>query len=194
MNRSHHVARLMRTLRVVSSAGLVCMALPAAAQDTKHFKPGEAPSADEVARILGGCESADNCDGVRTRQIMVRKKGQAAPPSGFSVPVQFELGSANLTPAALSSLAGIAAGLDKVLQANPQARIAIEGHADRSGEEMLNKDLSARRAMAVRDYLSSRIQVPAESLQVQGFGSSRPIPGTDPYAGANRRVEFRRVQ
>ena len=49
-------------------------------------------------------------------------------------------------------------------------------------------------AVAVRDYLSSRIQVPAESLQVQGFGSSRPIPGTDPYAGANRRVEFRRVQ
>lgn len=185
---------LTPALAAALSASLVWTVLPAAAQDTKHFKPGEAPSADEVARILGGCESADNCDGVRTRQIMVRKKGQAAPPSGFSVPVQFELGSANLTPAALSSLAGIAAGLDKVLQANPQARITIEGHADRSGEEMLNKDLSARRAMAVRDYLSSRIQVPAEALQVQGFGSSRPIPGTDPYAGANRRVEFRRVQ
>ena len=185
---------LTPALAAALSASLVWTVLPAAAQDTKHFKPGEAPSADEVARILGGCESADNCDGVRTRQIMVRKKGQAAPPSGFSVPVQFELGSANLTPDALSSLAGIAAGLDKVLQANPQARIAIEGHADRSGEETLNKDLSARRAMAVRDYLSSRIQVPAESLQVQGFGSSRPIPGTDPYAGANRRVEFRRVQ
>ena len=104
-------ALLARALAATLSAGLVGLALPAAAQDTKHFKPGEAPSADEVARILGGCESADNCDGVRTRQIMVRKKGQAAPPSGFSVPVQFELGSASLTPDALSSLAGIAAGL-----------------------------------------------------------------------------------
>ena len=169
------------------------------AQDTKHFKAGEAPSADEVARILGGCESADACDGVRTRQITIRRKDQPAAatatpaPSGFSVPVQFELGSATLTPAARSSLASIAAGLEKVFQSQPGARIAIDGHADRSGEEAMNQDLSQRRAAAVREYLVSRIRAHEGALQIQGYGSSRPIPGTDPYAGVNRRVEFRRA-
>lgn len=188
----------MKNLLTSCAAACWCaLVLPAMAQDVRRYGPGEAPSADEVARILGGCESADACDGVRTRQITIRRKDQpaavAAAPSGFSVPVQFELGSAELTPAALSGLAGIADGLRRVLQANPQARIAIDGHADRSGEEATNQDLSRRRAAAVRDYLASRIQAPEGALQVRGHGSSRPIPGTDPYAAANRRVEFRRA-
>lgn len=174
------------------------LALPAMAQEVRRYGPGEAPSADEVARILGGCDSADQCDGVRTRQITVRRKDQAsappaAGPTALSMPVQFELGSAELTAPALSALAGVAAGLAKVVQAQPSTRIMIEGHADRSGEEAVNQGLSTRRAAAVRDYLSRQAQIPAEALTIRGHGSSRPIPGTDPYAAANRRVEFRRV-
>ncbi len=75
----------------------------------------------------------------------------------------------------------------------PQARITIEGHANNDGQRggFNNLDLSARRALRVRDELVRRGVDPAR-LETRGFGTERPlVPHGAPDAKPmNRRVQF----
>ncbi|WP_376988085.1 OmpA family protein [Bosea sp. R86505] len=80
-----------------------------------------------------------------------------------------------------------------ILAQCPTTRITIEGHANRDGERsgFNNLDLSARRALRVRDELVQRGIDPAR-LETLGFGSTRPlVPHGAPEARSmNRRVQF----
>jgi OmpA-OmpF porin, OOP family len=66
-------------------------------------------------------------------------------------------------------------------------RLRIEGHTDASGSARANQDLSRRRAQAVADYLV-QAGIDRARLEVAGYGSSKPLPGTAPQSAANRRV------
>lgn len=94
-----------------------------------------------------------------------------------------------------SELAGSAYGmLDEVarlLREAPAMRLRIEGHTDASGDEGANVILSRRRAEVVRDYLVSR-GVDTSRLEVQGYGSARPIDTnrTEEGRAHNRRIEL----
>lgn len=81
----------------------------------------------------------------------------------------------------------------KILNHCPAARITIEGHANSDGERagFDNLDLSARRALRVRDELVRRGIDPAR-LEARGFGVERPlVPHSAPEAKPmNRRVQF----
>ncbi|KPF72652.1 hypothetical protein IP69_01845 [Bosea sp. AAP35] len=80
-----------------------------------------------------------------------------------------------------------------ILQQCPGARITIEGHAnsDGQGRRFNNLDLSARRALRVRNELVRR-GVDPERLETRGFGTERPlVPHGAPDARPmNRRVQF----
>jgi outer membrane protein OmpA-like peptidoglycan-associated protein len=80
-----------------------------------------------------------------------------------------------------------------VLAEFPQARIRIEGHADKRGPEDFNMALSLRRAEAVRDFLLECCQLNPDQISAIGYGESRPLAtGYSPTELAmNRRVEFR---
>ena len=71
-------------------------------------------------------------------------------------------------------------------------RALVVAHADASGGEEHNLELSRRRAKAVMLYLVSR-GVPPTSLRFRGLGSSQPAGdnATDEGREKNRRVEFR---
>lgn len=83
----------------------------------------------------------------------------------------------------------------EILAASPQSSAIIEGHADNSGEEPYNLDLSMRRAMAARDVLVSQYQISADRLRTMGSGSSAPRESNSSSSGRarNRRVEMRIV-
>ncbi len=93
--------------------------------------------------------------------------------------------------------------LDATLKKNPtliQMPMLISGHADSMGSSQYNRDLSFRRAEAVRTYFKSKGQF--ERIEVQGFGESRPLVscrGVKPKAALihclapNRRVEIERM-
>ena len=70
-------------------------------------------------------------------------------------------------------------------------RLTIVGHTDSTGSDAINDPLSRERAMAVRDYLSSR-GVAASRVTVAGRGSREPVASNDTDSGraANRRVEI----
>lgn len=80
-----------------------------------------------------------------------------------------------------------------ILKQCPASRITIEGHANLDGEQrgFDNRDLSARRALRVRDELVQRGIDPAQ-LAVMGFGSQRPLVphGAPESKTLNRRVQF----
>jgi outer membrane protein OmpA-like peptidoglycan-associated protein len=85
--------------------------------------------------------------------------------------------------------------LDKIvvaMKANPDWRVAIEGHTDAQGTPDYNRALSERRAQAVKAYLQSAGILPGR-LSAVGFGASRPVAPNDALGNVlNRRVEFHR--
>lgn len=67
------------------------------------------------------------------------------------------------------------------LQQNPNATIALEGHADSTGSSDFNMALSARRAEAARDHLLS-LGLAEGRISTVSHGEDKPVyePGTDP--------------
>lgn|GEM_PF-2958709 len=83
-------------------------------------------------------------------------------------------------------------GLAEVLQRRTEVgKVWIEGHADATGPEHWNIELSRLRARAVARYLEAH-GVPAGRLEPVGFGEAKPlIPTKHGVAnGKNRRVHF----
>ncbi|MCH2214012.1 MAG: OmpA family protein [Flavobacteriales bacterium] len=79
------------------------------------------------------------------------------------------------------------------LMTNPSLSIEISGHTDNQGDDDYNKDLSLRRANAVKKYLVDKQSISDKRLQTRGFGASQPIESNKSEDGraANRRTEFR---
>lgn len=71
--------------------------------------------------------------------------------------------------------------------------IEIQGHTDTTGSEAYNRDLSERRAISVKTYLTAQ-GVDHSLMNSVGFGESQPIYPNDKNdedkKEANRRVEF----
>jgi len=103
-------------------------------------------------------------------------------------PVFFEFDSVEFRPGSERILQHVA----RILAAHPQIRkVRIEGHTDDSGTERHNRNLSERRAEAVRRFLLGQ-GIPPEMLETRGYGLSRPmVPNTsEENRQRNRRVEF----
>lgn len=78
-----------------------------------------------------------------------------------------------------------------ILQANPQVRIRISGHADERGSDEYNLALGNRRAAAAKRYLENK-GLDGSRMDVVSFGEEKPLnQGADETAFAqNRRDEF----
>ncbi len=59
-----------------------------------------------------------------------------------------------------------------MLRDHPELRFAIEGHTDSDGEDAYNRDLSERRAAAVKTCLVEELGVDANRLETAGFGDA----------------------
>jgi len=101
--------------------------------------------------------------------------------------VLFDVDRSELKPGAVTELARVAA----VLKREPDRNVRVEGHADNTGSEAHNLELSKVRAEVVGSAL---IQdgVPASRVSTEGFGDSMPVAGNETSAGRqqNRRVEI----
>lgn len=100
--------------------------------------------------------------------------------------VLFQTGSAALRPAAVARLEPLAG----YLEANPEARVRIDGHTDSVGSDAANLLLSRNRSGSVADLLAET-GVDPDRLQLEGHGESAPVATNATAAGRqqNRRVE-----
>jgi len=100
--------------------------------------------------------------------------------------LDFELGSAQLTPKAMAQ-ADIFA---RALKDAPSGRqFVIEGHTDSIGSAAYNMQLSRDRANSVVSYLEGK-GVPSSKLRAVGYGFEHPLSGTTAADPSNRRVEI----
>lgn len=102
--------------------------------------------------------------------------------------VEFESGSATLTPVGQKILDEMAAAIKQI----GTPKVQVIGHTDSSGNRLANIGLSLARANTVRAYLIER-GIPAESLSAVGSGPDHPVNTNDTAEGRakNRRIEFR---
>lgn len=101
--------------------------------------------------------------------------------------VTFDFDSADLRPEFRRPLNRVAA----TLNAYPESRIAVVGHADSTGDDAYNQTLSERRAAEVAAKLA-RQGVARQRLAASGMGERAPVASNATEAGraANRRVEI----
>ncbi|WP_207787730.1 OmpA family protein [Candidatus Thiosymbion oneisti] len=109
-----------------------------------------------------------------------------AGPASFRL--QFQINSAQLDPKTIPFLDTIGELLHR--EELKGYSFVVEGHTDASGSEIYNRDLSQRRAEAVRNYLVEKHGIDGERLTIRGWGESRLMNGTNPYDAVNRRVTF----
>jgi type II secretory pathway predicted ATPase ExeA/outer membrane protein OmpA-like peptidoglycan-associated protein len=83
--------------------------------------------------------------------------------------------------------------LAAALAEDPTAVVTLEGHTDGLGGEGYNRNLSSRRALAVRNALVNELHVPKARLIASGVGSDMPLQPNSSAEGRayNRRVEVR---
>lgn len=105
----------------------------------------------------------------------------------FNSKILFGFDSYDLVPLAKENLDN----LKTVLKEYPETDIEIQGHTDSKGTDKYNKDLSIRRAVAVRSFLNSK-GIPNSRISTSGYGETAPKYSNSKEEGRamNRRVEF----
>jgi len=189
---------LLATLTLALFAG------HAAAQDVRVYRSTDRVDPHDVARILdqraprlpaGKTRSIRLLDDAPSAQVVQADQPELASasfaarrPSALALSLQFSFDSAEIEPPARQQLDALAEGIR--LLPEVQA-VVIEGHTDAAGTEQYNELLSQRRAHSVKRYLVARHGIDAARLRAVGLGKAATLPGRDPYAPDNRRVQFR---
>jgi len=101
--------------------------------------------------------------------------------------ILFASGKSSLRPDALSKLNVVAVTLKNMTGRT----FLIEGYTDSTGKAAFNKQLSMKRAGAVREYLI-RQGLPPDQVKAVGYGEDKPVAPNDTAEGRakNRRVEI----
>ncbi len=99
----------------------------------------------------------------------------------------FELGSANLSREAISSLDSLISKKELL------SEIELQGHCDSVGDNALNDVLSQRRVLSVKNYLLSRGVKNSQIVKTENLGKRNPLNQnlTESDRQNNRRVEMR---
>ena len=201
------MTRYFSTLALAIAAALLTPQVKA--EKVVVYREGQLVNPHDVAAVLGKTRSIsllDDAPAAPAKFTMVaavsvantKAKSSATAPiarddsnadaSALSLPVRFAFDSAEILPVARTQLDALAEGI-KLLA--PKSIVTVEGHTDAIGSDAYNFELSRVRAHAVRDYLVQRHGIDAARLKTVAYGEGRPIEGSDPNAGLNRRVQFR---
>ncbi len=143
-------------------------------------------SSAQAARAASEARATQaSADLARIAMVKQEPRGMVITLSGG---VLFTSGKAELLPAAQAKLGEVARSLT---QQATDSVILVEGHTDRQGSESFNLELSARRAEAVRNYLTQH-GVASDRVRSEGLGFSRPLGDNRTAEGRanNRRVEI----
>lgn len=102
--------------------------------------------------------------------------------------ILFASGSAEILPASY----GVIREIGTVLKANPSLHINIIGHTSSDGDDVMNLELSRKRAAAVKAMLVAEFGIEESAIETAGKGETQPVADNSTKEGKalNRRVEF----
>jgi len=149
--------------------------------------PEQTPTAEPLPEPAPVDDSADRDRVERERMAREAAERARAVAADLAAMINFDYDQAAVRPADQETLDRKAA----ILNANPNVRLRISGHADERGSDEYNLALANRRAAAAKRYLENK-GVDGSRLDVISYGEERPLnPGSDENAYAqNRRDEF----
>ena len=104
--------------------------------------------------------------------------------------VNFESGKATITPDSHISLMKVV----DIMETFTEATFKIVGHTDNVGSKDKNKQLSADRAAAVKNFLVEN-GISESRIETEGMGDAKPVASNKTPEGRaqNRRIEFIRT-
>jgi outer membrane protein OmpA-like peptidoglycan-associated protein len=139
----------------------------------------------DVAEIMNGYEDDDGCADDPPKLVIETSSVD------IDQTIYFDLNKARIKSRSHKLLNAVV----KLLEANPELRVRVEGHTDDTGTPEWNQELSEKRAEAVRQYLIKK-GIAEDRLESAGYGTTRPVvEGTSERARKkNRRVEFVIIQ
>lgn len=146
------------------------------------------PANDRAAQANAEANAREALERLSASNVVLAVKDE---PRGtvITVPAQtlFAAGKADLLPGAEARLQPVA----QVLKQEKDHKILVVGHTDSLGPDGTNRDLSQKRADAVRDFLVAH-EVPSDQVTATGMGESKPIGDNSTPEGraTNRRVEI----
>jgi peptidoglycan-associated lipoprotein len=173
-----------------SSSMLMLLATIAIAVGCGGKKPPEEPApqpAPTPAPAPPAPAPPDNSEMERKRMAEEAEARAKALKADLAAMINFDYDQATIRAPDEATLDRKAA----VLQANPNVKLRISGHADERGSDEYNLALGNRRAAAAKRYLENK-GVDGARVEVVSYGEERPLnPGHDETAYAqNRRDEF----
>lgn len=102
--------------------------------------------------------------------------------------IVFDANSSNIQATSNETLKTVG----EILEDNKEMKIKIIGHTDSDGDDNKNLQLSQKRAVAVKEFLSKNYKIESNRITTEGKGEKVPaLPNTTAEGKlANRRVEF----
>jgi OmpA-OmpF porin, OOP family len=126
--------------------------------------------------------------GATTKVDYADNKGEVIAKRNYKI--EFESGSDRISPSSEAEMKNIFDGLNIA----ERAKVSLVGHTDNSGSPDKNKELSYRRAKAVKQWLirKSNNTFPSERFTTDGKGQDSPVADNSTPTGKaqNRRVEI----
>lgn len=161
--------------------------------------PGRQPdmNAPGMAGMEDGSRRLDPGLGVGTSQIPINPNPTdiAAPIDGAEdrealaqQTVYFDFDRHSIKPSEQPKLEEVAT----YMKNNPNTQLRVEGHCDERGTEEYNRALGERRAIAAREFLIQKHNIPSGRITTVSYGEDKPADtGMNESAYArNRRDEF----
>jgi OmpA-OmpF porin, OOP family len=185
-NRHFHSAAISAQRRLrYSLAALAAACLPIMGH------AADPPANDAANGVLSDQQIEQALTQPKTRSFVPRgltRRGTAEAEQSVNLNVPFESNSSALKPQASAQLTQL--GLALTSASLGKDRFIVAGHTDSKGSAQYNKQLSLRRAEAVKRFLVGR-GMDASRLNTVGYGSEQLLEPDHPEDPSNRRVEIR---
>ena len=167
----------------VAAFVLLGPSMPAHADDPPSA-PNAVLSGEQIEQALHHAPATTR--GFTSRGLARRDSAEHQQSVNLNVP--FGSNSSALTPQASAQLTQLEIALASASLGKD--RFIVAGHTDAKGSAQYNKQLSQRRADAVKGYLVTK-GIDAKRLDTVGYGSEHLLMPDRPEDPSNRRVEIR---